>query len=138
MVEVNKNKVAKSSFGNKKKSREKFDSKVNVHIKTTFNNIIISLANSNGDVLVSSSAGRKGFKGARKNTPLAAKMAAQDCYNIAHSRGVKEVDIFVNGPGAGREAAIREAEACGLYVNSIVDNTSVPYNGCRPPKRRRL
>lgn len=108
------------------------------HIKSTFNNTMITITDSNGDVIAWSSAGTAGFKGSRKSTPYAAQLAAQQVARQAMDMGVRELDIFVKGPGPGREAAVRALQAAGLGVTSISDLTRVPHNGCRPPKKRRV
>jgi small subunit ribosomal protein S11 len=108
------------------------------HIQSTFNNTIITITDINGDVIAWSSAGTAGFKGSRKSTPYAAQMAAQQAARQAMDMGVRELDIFVKGPGPGREAAVRALQAAGLGVKSISDVTRVPHNGCRPPKKRRV
>jgi small subunit ribosomal protein S11 len=109
-----------------------------VHIKATFNNTLITITDMDGDVLCSSSAGCVGFKGSRKSTPFAAQQAAQNCANAAMRNGVREVEIKVKGPGAGRESAISALQGAGLRITSIEDVTPLPHNGCRPPKRRRV
>ncbi len=109
-----------------------------VHIQATFNNIIISITNNTGQVISWSSAGKMGFKGSKKNTPYAAQTAAQDCGKVAFDLGLRKVDVFVKGPGSGRESAIRNLASVGLEVLSIKDITPLPHNGCRPPKRRRI
>jgi small subunit ribosomal protein S11 len=108
------------------------------HINASFNNLIISLTNINGQVISWSSAGKMGFKGSKKNTPYAAQTAAQDCSKVAYDLGLRKVKVFVKGPGAGRESAIRTLHAAGIEVTEIVDITPLPHNGCRPPKRRRV
>ena len=108
------------------------------HIKSTFNNTIVSITDPQGNVLSWASAGHVGFKGSRKSTPFAAQMAAENAARKAQEHGVKKVDVFVKGPGSGRETAIRSLTAAGLEVGSISDVTPVPFNGCRPPKRRRV
>jgi small subunit ribosomal protein S11 len=108
------------------------------HINATFNNIIISLTNTAGQVISWSSAGKMGFRGSKKNTPYAAQLAAQDCSKVAHDAGLRKVKVFVKGPGAGRESAIRTLAGAGIEVSEIVDITPIPHNGCRPPKRRRV
>jgi len=108
------------------------------HIQATFNNTIITITDPNGDVITWASAGNLGFKGSRKGTPYAAQMAAAAAAKKAIDFGMKQVDIFVKGPGAGRESAIRALQATGLDINLIKDVTPVPHNGCRPPKRRRV
>jgi small subunit ribosomal protein S11 len=108
------------------------------HIKASFNNIIISITNSTGQVVSWASAGKMGFRGSKKNTPYAAQTAAQNCAQIAYDLGMRKVDVFVKGPGSGRESAIRTLQNCGLEVSTIKDVTPLPHNGCRPPKRRRV
>jgi len=107
-------------------------------IKASFNNIIISLTNEDGQVISWSSSGKMGFRGSKKNTPYAAQMAAEDCAKVAYDLGLRKVKAYVKGPGAGREAAIREIDATGIKVTKIVDVTPMPHNGCRPPKKRRV
>lgn len=109
-----------------------------VHIKASFNNIIIAMTNSAGQVISWASAGKMGFKGSKKNTPYAAQTAAQDCASKAYDLGLRKVDVYVKGPGAGRESAIRTIQGAGIEVTSIRDVTPLPHNGCRPPKRRRV
>ena len=108
------------------------------HIKATFNNIIISITNSQGQVISWASAGKMGFKGSKKNTPYAGQMAAQDCAQKAYDLGLRKVEVFVKGPGSGRESAIRTLQNTGIEVVAIRDVTPLPHNGCRPPKRRRV
>jgi small subunit ribosomal protein S11 len=108
------------------------------HIKATFNNIIISMTNAQGQVVSWASAGKMGFKGSKKNTPYAAQMAAQDCAQKAYDLGLRKVEIFVKGTGAGRESAMRTIQNIGIEVIAIKDVTPLPHNGCRPPKRRRV
>ena len=108
------------------------------HIQATFNNIIISMTNNAGQVLSWASAGKMGFKGSKKNTPYAAQMAAQNCAQAAFEMGLRKVELFVKGPGAGRESAIRTIQNAGIEVTMIKDVTPIPHNGCRPPKRRRV
>ncbi|MGI6621118.1 MAG: 30S ribosomal protein S11 [Bacillota bacterium] len=108
------------------------------HIKSTFNNTIVSITDPQGGVVSWSSSGKQGFKGSRKSTPFAAQMAAEDAAKQAIEYGMREVEVRVKGPGAGREAAIRALQAAGLEVTLIKDVTPVPHNGCRPPKRRRV
>jgi len=107
-------------------------------INATFNNIIISLTNNAGQVISWASAGKMGFKGSKKNTPYAAQMAAADCSKVAYDLGLRKVKVFVKGPGAGRESAIRTINSSGIEVIEIQDVTPLPHNGCRPPKRRRV
>jgi small subunit ribosomal protein S11 len=108
------------------------------HIHASFNNIIISLTNSQGQVITWASAGKMGFKGSKKNTPYAAQVAASDCAQKAYDLGLRKVDVFVKGPGSGRDAAIRAINGVGIEVTTIQDLTPLPHNGCRPPKRRRV
>lgn len=108
------------------------------HIRSTFNNTIVSISDKQGNVLAWSSAGNQGFKGSRKGTPYAAGMAAEAAARTAMDHGVREIEVYVKGPGAGREAAIRSLQAAGLDVSLIKDVTPIPHNGCRPPKRRRV
>ncbi len=121
-----------------KKRVVKVDSFGDAHINATFNNIIISLTNKSGQVISWSSAGKMGFRGSKKNTPYAAQMAAQDCARVALEAGLKRVDVYVKGPGAGREGAIRALANSGIEVVMIKDITPLPHNGCRPPKKRRV
>jgi small subunit ribosomal protein S11 len=108
------------------------------HIQATFNNTIVTLTDPNGNVLSWGSAGSQGFKGSRKSTPYAAQVTAETAARKAMEHGLRQIDVFVKGPGSGREAAIRSLQAAGLSVTSIVDVTPIPHNGCRPPKRRRV
>lgn len=108
------------------------------HINATFNNIIITLTNSSGQVISWSSAGKMGFRGSKKNTPYAAAQAATDCTKAAYDLGLRKVEVFVKGPGAGRESAMRTMQQNGLEILTIRDVTPLPHNGCRPPKRRRV
>ena len=108
------------------------------HIKSTFNNTIVSITDPSGAVIAWASAGQVGFKGSRKSTPFAAQLAAENAARKAQEHGVKKVDVFVKGPGSGRETAIRSLQAAGLEVGAISDVTPQPHNGCRPPKRRRV
>lgn len=108
------------------------------HIKASFNNIIISLTNNAGQVISWASAGKMGFRGSKKNTPYAAQVAAQNCAQVAYDLGLRKIEVFVKGPGAGRESAIRTLQNAGLEVSIIKDVTPLPHNGCRPPKRRRV
>ena len=108
------------------------------HINATFNNIIISLTNTKGEVISWSSAGKMGFRGSKKNTPYAAQTAAEDAAKVAQEAGMRKVKVFVKGPGNGRESAIRTLHNNGVEVTEIVDVTPLPHNGCRPPKRRRV
>ncbi|HWV24206.1 MAG TPA: 30S ribosomal protein S11 [Thermomicrobiales bacterium] len=108
------------------------------YIQATFNNTIVTLTDPNGNVISWSSAGANGFKGSRKSTPFAAQMTAEAAARRAQEHGLRQVDVFVKGPGSGREMAIRSLQASGVQVVSITDTTPVPHNGCRPPKRRRV
>ncbi len=109
-----------------------------LHVQSSFNNVIVTLANGEGQVISWSSAGKMGFRGSKKNTPYAAQMAAQDCAKVAFDLGLRKVKAYVKGPGNGRESAIRACVAAGIEVTEIVDVTPLPHNGCRPPKRRRV
>lgn len=109
-----------------------------VHIRSTFNNTIVTITDTKGNAISWASAGGLGFRGSRKSTPFAAQMAAETASKAAMEHGLKQVEVFVKGPGAGREAAIRALQAAGLEVNLIKDVTPIPHNGCRPPKRRRV
>jgi len=121
-----------------KKKVVKIEAAGEAHINATFNNIIISLTNKQGQVISWSSAGKMGFKGSKKNTPYAAQMAASDAAKVAFDAGLKRVDVFVKGPGAGREGAIRALSNSGIEIVMIKDVTPLPHNGCRPPKKRRV
>jgi small subunit ribosomal protein S11 len=121
-----------------KKRVVKVDVAGDVHVNATFNNIIISITNKQGQVISWSSAGKMGFKGSKKNTPYAAQMAAADAARVAIDAGMKRADVFVKGPGSGREGAIRSISQSGIEVTSIKDVTPLPHNGCRPPKKRRV
>ena len=116
----------------------KVDAFGQAHIHSSFKNIIVSLANSEGQVISWSSAGKMGFRSSKKNTPYAAQMAAQDCAKVAYDLGLRKVKVFVKGPGNGRESAIRTIHGAGIEVTEIVDVTPLPHNGCRPPKKRRV
>ena len=120
----------------KRKERKHVESGA-AHIRSTFNNTIVTITDSNGNTIAWASAGGLGFKGSRKSTPFAAQMAAEQAAKTAIDQGMKSADVFVKGPGAGREAAIRALQAAGIEVSSIKDVTPIPHNGCRPPKRRR-
>ena len=121
-----------------KKRNVKVDAIGQLHVHSSFNNVIVSLANSEGQVISWSSAGKMGFRGSKKNTPYAAQMAAEDCSKIAYDLGLRKVKAYVKGPGNGRESAIRACHSCGIEVMEIVDVTPLPHNGCRPPKRRKV
>jgi len=109
-----------------------------VFIKATFNNILVTVTDADGNAISWSSAGKEGFKGSRKNTPYAAQLSAETAATAAHEVGLRRVEVFVKGPGSGREAAVRALASSGLEVTSIKDRTPIPHNGCRPPKRRRV
>lgn len=121
----------------KRKERKHVESGA-AHIRSTFNNTIVTITDSNGNTIAWASAGGLGFKGSRKSTPFAAQMAAEEAAKVAIDQGMRSADVFVKGPGAGREAAIRALQAAGIEVSSIKDVTPIPHNGCRPPKRRRV
>jgi small subunit ribosomal protein S11 len=121
-----------------KKRVVKVDASGDAHISATFNNIIISLTNKQGQVISWSSAGKMGFKGSKKNTPYAAQVASAEASRVAFEAGLKRVDVFVKGPGSGRESAIRAIAQSGIEVSMIKDVTPLPHNGCRPPKKRRV
>ncbi len=121
-----------------KKRIVKIDTHGDVHINASFNNIIISITNKSGQVISWSSAGKMGFRGSKKNTPYAAQVAAQDCAKVASDAGMKKADVYVKGPGSGREGAIRAMNNSGIEVTSIKDVTPMPHNGCRPAKKRRV
>lgn len=133
--------MAKAKRG--KRTRKKRREKKNIergaaHIRSTFNNTIVTITDVKGNTIAWSSAGNQGFKGSRKGTPFAAQMAAEAAAKTAMEHGLKTVEVYVKGPGSGREAAIRSLQAAGLEVNLIKDVTPIPHNGCRPPKRRRV
>jgi small subunit ribosomal protein S11 len=121
----------------KRRERKNVESGV-AHIRSTFNNTIVTIADPTGNVISWASAGNQGFKGSRKGTPFAAGMAAEHAARAAMDHGMKTVEVFVKGPGSGREAAIRSLQSAGLEVSAIKDVTPIPHNGCRPPKRRRV
>jgi len=130
-------KVKKDRKSGKKKEKRNVPSAV-AFIQATFNNTLISIADPEGNVLGWSSAGKLGFKGSRKGTPFAAQVAGQNAGHLARDMGVRNIDVMVNGPGGGRESAIRALQSTGLVVKSIKDVTPIPHNGCRPRKRRRV
>ncbi len=130
--------MAKRTVRRGKRKEKKHVSHGVAHIYSTFNNTIISLSDRQGNLLSWSSGGNVGFKGTRKSTPFAAQLAAQAAGKVAQDHGVVEIDVVVKGPGPGRESAIRALQATGLQVNVIRDETPIPHNGCRPPKRRRV
>ncbi|MHA1582621.1 MAG: 30S ribosomal protein S11 [Candidatus Baldrarchaeia archaeon] len=123
---------------NTKKRVVKVSPQGKAFIKASFNNIIISLTNEEGQVISWSSSGKMGFRGSKKNTPYAAQMAAEDCSKVAYDLGLRKVKAYVKGPGAGRESAMRTIHSGGIEVTEIIDVTPMPHNGCRPPKRRRV
>lgn len=129
--------VKKKGTRARRKTRKNIE-RGRAHIQSTFNNSIITLTDMQGNVIAWSSAGQLGFKGSRKSTPFAAQMAAEAAAKAAMEQGLKTIEVYVKGPGAGREAAIRSLQAAGLEVNLIKDVTPIPHNGCRPPKRRRV
>ncbi len=124
--------------GKKTKRKVRVEPEGLVFIKASFNNIIISLCNKKGEVISWASAGKAGFRGSKKNTPYAAQIAASDAAKVAYDAGMRTAEVFVKGPGSGREAAIRAIDTSGIKVSRIKDITPVPHNGCRPPKRRRV
>ncbi|NCC73456.1 MAG: 30S ribosomal protein S11 [Sphingobacteriia bacterium] len=132
--------MAKTSKTSKttKKRVVKVDTMGKAFINASFNNIIVTLANNDGQVISWSSAGKMGFRGSKKNTPYAAQTAAEDCSKVAFDLGLRKVKVYVKGPGAGRESAIRTIHSAGIEVIEINDITPLPHNGCRPPKRRRV
>ncbi len=129
--------MAKKTTSGKKKN-VKVSAIGQAHISSSFNNIIVSLTNEDGEVISWSSAGKMGFRSSKKNTPYAAQMVAQDCAKVAYDLGLRKVKVFVKGPGNGRESAIRSIHGAGIEVMEIVDVTPLPHNGCRPPKARRV
>jgi small subunit ribosomal protein S11 len=129
--------VKKKVTRTKRRERKNIERGV-AHIKSTFNNTFISITDMDGNAISWSSAGNVGYKGSRKSTPFAAQLAAESAAKVAMEHGMRHVEVFVKGPGAGREAAIRSLQATGLEVNAIKDVTPIPHNGCRPPKRRRV
>lgn len=129
--------VKRKTTRTKRKERKNIESGI-AHIKSTFNNTLISITDTRGNGIAWSSAGNVGFKGSRKSTPFAAQMAAETAAKTAMEHGLRQVEVYVKGPGAGREAAIRSLQAAGLEVSLIKDVTPIPHNGCRPPKRRRV
>ena len=135
--------MAQQTSGAKRKDKAKkrivvIEPTGQVHIKASFNNIIISVTNSTGQVISWASAGKMGFRGSKKNTPYAAQVAAQNCAQVAFEGGMRKCEVFVKGPGSGRESAIRTIQNAGIEVLMIKDVTPMPHNGCRPPKKRRV
>jgi small subunit ribosomal protein S11 len=129
--------MAKTEKSSKKRV-VKVDAIGKAYVNASFNNLIITLTNNAGQVISWSSAGKMGFKGSKKNTPYAAQMAAQDASKVAYDGGLRKVKVYIKGPGAGRESAIRTLHTAGIEVTEIIDITPLPHNGCRPPKRRRV
>ena len=129
--------MAKKKVRTKRKEKKNVSNGV-VHIQSTFNNTIVTIADAAGNVVAWSSAGVQGFKGSRKSTPFAAQLAAEDAAKKAMEHGVRTVEVYVKGPGSGRESALRSLQAAGFNVTLIKDVTPIPHNGCRPPKRRRV
>ena len=149
MAEENKDKNIKEEdkkdLKSEKKKKKIFKKKVKknipngiVHVNATFNNTIINITDTNGNTIAWSSSGVRGFKGSRKSTPYAAQVAAEDAGKKAKEHGVKNLEVFIKGPGSGRESALRSLQAVGFTILSIKDVTPIPHNGCRPPKRRRV
>ncbi len=126
------------SSGKKKRKKQVSNPNGMAFIKATFNNVIVTVTDADGNALSWSSAGKEGFKGSRKNTPYAAQLSAETAATAAYEMGLRKVEVFVKGPGSGRESAIRALATSGLEVTSIKDRTPIPHNGCRPPKRRRV
>ena len=128
----------RSAAPKKKRRKQLSDPNGMVFIKATFNNVLVTITDADGNAISWSSAGKEGFKGSRKNTPYAAQLSAETAATTAHDMGLRRVEVFVKGPGSGREAAVRALASSGLEVTSIKDRTPIPHNGCRPPKRRRV
>jgi len=128
----------KGAKGGRKRQKKVVESEGIAHIKATFNNTLITIADTDGNVVTWGSAGKAGFKGSKKSTPFAATVAAEQCGRDAHALGVRRVSVRVQGPGSGRESAIQALASAGLTVTSIQDVTPLPHNGCRPPKKRRV
>ena len=129
--------TTKKTTRTKRRDRKNIE-KGAAHIRSTFNNTIVTITDVAGNAISWASAGGLGFRGSRKSTPFAAQMAAETAAKAAMEHGLKSIEVYVKGPGAGREAAIRALQAAGLYINMIKDVTPIPHNGCRPPKRRRV
>lgn len=130
--------MARKTVSTSKKRVVKVDAFGQAHISSTFNNVIVTLANSEGQVISWSSAGKMGFRGSKKNTPYAAQTAAADCAKIAYDLGLRKVKAYVKGPGSGRESAIRTLHGAGIEISEIIDVTPLPHNGCRPKGRRKV
>lgn len=133
-----KKQASAAAAAKRKKKKQVSDPNGMAFVKATFNNVIVTITDTNGNVLSWSSAGKEGFRGSRKNTPYAAQLSAETAAKAAHEMGLRKIEVFVKGPGSGREAAVRAMANVGLEVSSIVDRTPIPHNGCRPPKRRRV
>lgn len=133
-----KKQTKSSASAAKKKKKQVSDPNGLAFIKATFNNVLVTITDTSGNVLSWSSAGKQGFRGSRKNTPYAAQLSSEDAAKAAYDMGLRKVEVFVKGPGSGREAAIRALATAGLLVELINDTTPLPHNGCRPPKRRRV
>lgn len=131
-------KERRSASTKKKRRKQLSDPNGMAFIKATFNNVLVTVTDANGNAISWSSAGREGFKGSRKNTPYAAQLSAETAATAAYEMGLRRVEVFVKGPGSGRESAVRALASSGLEVTSIKDRTPIPHNGCRPPKRRRV
>lgn len=132
-------KKKRRSPGNKRNKRKQLsDPNGMAFIKATFNNVLVTVTDADGNTISWSSAGKEGFKGSRKNTPYAAQLSAETAATAAYEMGLRRVEVFVKGPGSGREAAVRALASSGLEVTAIKDRTPIPHNGCRPPKRRRV
>lgn len=129
---------ASSAAAKRKKKKTVANPNGMAFVKATFNNVLVTITDADGNVLSWSSAGKEGFKGSRKNTPYAAQLSAETASKAAYDMGLRKVEVFVKGPGSGREAAVRAMAASGLEVSVIRDQTPIPHNGCRPPKRRRV
>lgn len=131
-------KPSAAAAAKRKKKKQITDPNGMAFVKATFNNVIVTITDATGNVLSWSSAGKEGFRGSRKNTPYAAQLSAETAAKAAYEMGLRKVEVFVKGPGSGREAAVRAIASAGLDVSSIKDQTPIPHNGCRPPKRRRV
>jgi small subunit ribosomal protein S11 len=131
-------KSAAAAAAKRKKKKTVADPNGFAFVKATFNNVIVTITDANGNVLSWSSAGKEGFKGSRKNTPYAAQLSAETAAKAAFDMGLRSVEVYVKGPGSGRESAVRAMASVGLEVKAIRDRTPIPHNGCRPPKRRRV
>ncbi len=131
-------KQQRKSATKKKRKKQLSDPNGMAFIKATFNNVLVTITDADGNAISWSSAGKEGFKGSRKNTPYAAQLSSETAATAAYEMGLRRVEVFVKGPGSGREAAIRALASSGLEVTSIKDRTPIPHNGCRPPKRRRV